>query len=92
MAPGLWKRSSQPILARHLGVNATESKKAWSRGLFALPSGRKLRRRVAHFHLHPKLQRQSQRKERLDEPGRQWKTSEPDYSERDDWGDYIDRL
>jgi PPK2 family polyphosphate:nucleotide phosphotransferase len=29
-------------------------------------------------------------KERLDDPGRQWKISESDYSERDYWGDYID--
>ena len=28
-------------------------------------------------------------KERLDDPGRQWKISASDYSERDYWGDYI---
>jgi PPK2 family polyphosphate:nucleotide phosphotransferase len=28
-------------------------------------------------------------KERLDDPGRQWKISTSDYSERDYWGDYI---
>jgi PPK2 family polyphosphate:nucleotide phosphotransferase len=29
-------------------------------------------------------------KERLDDPGRQWKISASDYSERDRWDDYID--
>jgi PPK2 family polyphosphate:nucleotide phosphotransferase len=29
-------------------------------------------------------------KERLDDPGRQWKISASDYSERDYWSDYID--
>ncbi len=29
-------------------------------------------------------------KQRLDDPGRQWKISDSDYSERDYWGDYIE--
>ncbi len=29
-------------------------------------------------------------KERLDDPGRQWKISDSDYSERDYWDDYIE--
>ena len=44
---------------------------------------------ILKFFLHISKEEQLQRfKQRLDDPGRQWKISEADYSERDFWDDY----
>jgi PPK2 family polyphosphate:nucleotide phosphotransferase len=46
---------------------------------------------ILKFFLYISKEEQLSRfKARLDDPGRQWKISESDYSERDLWGDYID--
>src|SRR5215510_2199932 len=46
--------------------------------------------RILKFYLHISTKEQLERfKERLDDPGRQWKISESDYSERELWSDYV---
>jgi polyphosphate kinase 2 (PPK2 family) len=46
---------------------------------------------ILKFFLYISKEEQLARfKERLDDPGRQWKISASDYSERDRWDDYID--
>jgi PPK2 family polyphosphate:nucleotide phosphotransferase len=46
---------------------------------------------ILKFFLYISKEEQLARfKERLDDPGRQWKISASDYSERDYWNDYID--
>lgn len=46
--------------------------------------------RILKFYLHIGPQEQLQRfKDRLDDPARQWKISEADYSERERWPQYI---
>jgi PPK2 family polyphosphate:nucleotide phosphotransferase len=46
---------------------------------------------ILKFFLYISKEEQLARfKERLDDPGRQWKISNSDYSERDLWGEYID--
>jgi PPK2 family polyphosphate:nucleotide phosphotransferase len=47
--------------------------------------------RIIKFYLHISPQEQLERfKQRLDDPARQWKISEADYSERELWSDYIE--
>jgi len=49
------------------------------------------RTRILKFYLHISPQVQLERfKQRLDDPTRQWKISESDYSERELWSDYIE--
>ena len=46
---------------------------------------------ILKFFLYISKEEQLARfKERLDDPGRQWKISNSDYTERNLWGDYID--
>ena len=46
--------------------------------------------RILKFYLHISPEAQLERfKQRLDDPARQWKISETDYSERELWSDYI---
>jgi PPK2 family polyphosphate:nucleotide phosphotransferase len=46
--------------------------------------------RILKFYLHISPEEQLERfKQRLDDPARQWKISESDYSEREFWPDYI---
>lgn len=46
--------------------------------------------RVLKFYLHISPQEQLARfRQRLDDPGRHWKISESDYSERELWSDYV---
>jgi PPK2 family polyphosphate:nucleotide phosphotransferase len=46
--------------------------------------------RILKFYLHISPEEQLARfKQRLDDPARQWKISESDYSERERWSDYI---
>jgi hypothetical protein len=81
---GLWSRSvpttrTTQLWASVLGQKATG------------PSGRgKSGTAVLKFFLHISKQEQLARfEERLDDPTRNWKISESDYSERELWGDYI---
>jgi PPK2 family polyphosphate:nucleotide phosphotransferase len=47
--------------------------------------------RILKFYLHISPEEQLERfKQRLDDPPRQWKISENDYSERELWSDYIE--
>ncbi len=47
--------------------------------------------RILKFYLHISPEEQLKRfKQRLDDPQRQWKISENDYSERELWSDYIE--
>ena len=47
--------------------------------------------RIVKFYLHISPEEQLERfKQRLDDPTRQWKISESDYSERELWRDYIE--
>jgi PPK2 family polyphosphate:nucleotide phosphotransferase len=47
--------------------------------------------RILKFYLHISREEQLARfKQRLDDPGRHWKISESDYSERELWSDYIE--
>jgi PPK2 family polyphosphate:nucleotide phosphotransferase len=47
--------------------------------------------RILKFYLHISPEEQLARfKQRLDDPGRHWKISESDYSERELWSDYIE--
>jgi PPK2 family polyphosphate:nucleotide phosphotransferase len=47
--------------------------------------------RVLKFYLHISPEEQLARfKQRLDDPGRHWKISESDYSERELWSDYLE--
>jgi PPK2 family polyphosphate:nucleotide phosphotransferase len=49
------------------------------------------RTRILKFYLHISLAEQLARfKQRLDDPERQWKISESDYTEREQWPKYID--
>ena len=46
---------------------------------------------ILKFFLHISKEEQLVRfKKRLDDPDRQWKISDPDYKEREYWGDYVD--
>jgi PPK2 family polyphosphate:nucleotide phosphotransferase len=48
------------------------------------------RTRILKFYLHISKEEQLKRfKKRLDDPARQWKISEADYSERTYWDDYV---
>jgi len=47
--------------------------------------------RILKFYLHISKEEQLERfKQRVDDPARQWKISESDYSERELWSDYIE--
>ena len=47
--------------------------------------------RILKFYLHISPEEQLERfKQRLDDPQRQWKISETDYTERELWSDYIE--